>query len=129
MAPQPVMNSLDLDTYLDGKKTIADEKAFRDTRKQLAANATVIGLIDSLRYAELISGIMQASFPPGANRPANASGPKAPEGKSSFIGMSVILKTERASFELWIPVPAVGEFRRVFEPLFKSISEVERLRK
>jgi hypothetical protein len=117
-----------LDNYLDGKTTIADEKAFQETRKQLPANATVIGLVDAPRYAELISGFMQAS-PLGANRPSNASLSKVPEGKSSFIGMAFTLKTERASFELWIPVEAVGEFRRVFEPLFKSFDEVGKLGK
>jgi hypothetical protein len=118
-----------LDTYLDGKKTIADEKSFQATRKQLPANATVIVLIDAPRYAELISGFMQASLPLGASRPSNASLSKAPEGKSSFIGMAVTLKKERASFELWIPGAAVGGFRRVFEQLFVSVTELEKLSK
>ena len=118
-----------LDTYLDGKKTIADEKAFQETRKQLPANATVIGLIDAPRYAELISGFMQTFLTLGANRPSNTSFSKTREVKSCFLGMAVTLKSERASFELWLPVAAVGEFRRMFEPLFKSVDELEKLSK
>jgi hypothetical protein len=118
-----------LDTYLDGKKTIADVKAFQETRKQLPANATVIGLIDAPRYAELLSGFMQTFLTLGANRLSNTSLSKVPEGKSSFIGMAITLKTERASFELWIPVAAVGEFRRVFEPFFVTVTELEKLSK
>jgi hypothetical protein len=110
-----------LDAYLDRKQTIADEKAFQETRKQLSAQATVLGLIDAPRYAELISGFMQAFPPLGANRPT--------KGKSSFLGMAVTLKRERARFELWIPVAAVGEFRRVFEPLFESVGELRKLGK
>jgi hypothetical protein len=118
-----------LDTYLDGKKTVADEKAFQEARKQLPVNANVIGLIDAPRYAELISGFMQTFLTLGANRPSNTSFSKTREVKSCFLGMAVTLKSERASFELWLPVAAVGEFRRMFEPLFKSVDELEKLSK
>lgn len=115
-----------LDIYLDGKKTIANEKAFQETRKQLPEKATVIGLIDAPRYAEMLYGFMQASLPVGANHPSKTSDSKAPEGKSSLLGMAVILKRERASLELWIPVATVVEFRRVLEQFFVSVTELEK---
>jgi hypothetical protein len=118
-----------LDAYLDGKKTIADEKAFQETRKQLPVNATVIGLIDAPRYVELISGFAQTFLTLGANQPSKTSSSSVPEGKSCFLGMAVTLKSERASFELWVPVAAVGEFGRMFEPFFKSVDELKKLSK
>ena len=122
-----------LDAYLDGKHTVADEKAFKETRMQLPAEATGLFLLDAARYADLLSGIMQASLPLGANRPSNGNFSSAAKGKSSFIGLAVTLKSERASIELWMPVAAVAEFRRAFEPLFvsltESVDEVEKLKK
>jgi hypothetical protein len=118
-----------LDAYLDGKQTIANDTALQEARKQLPAQATVLSLIDAPRYGELISGFMRASLPLGANRHSNVLFSRDPEGKSSFLGMALTLKTERASFELWIPVAAVAEFRRVFEPLFDSVAELEKLAK
>ena len=72
-----------LDAYLDGKQTIADEKAFQETRKQLPAKATVLILIDVPHYADLISSFIRASLPLGANTPSNALISKASEGKRS----------------------------------------------
>lgn len=114
-----------LDAYLDGNQTIAEDKAFQETRKQLPSKATVLGLIDAHRYAELTSGFVQAALAPlWANWRSQANSTRATEGKSSFLGMALTLKTERASIEIWIPVAAVGEFRRVFEPLFAELEKL-----
>ena len=115
-----------LDTYLDGNKTIADEKSFLETRKQLPANATAIGVIDATRYAQLILGFMQASLPAGADRPSRTPTTPVPAGVSCFLGLAITLKSERARFELWIPVAAVGEFRHAFEPFMESFAELNK---
>jgi hypothetical protein len=115
-----------LDLYLDGKLTIADEKDFRETREHLPARATVIGLMDARRYAELIADFVHAFDARAAGRPPTAASSRAPAGKASFLGVAVTLKSERASFELWIPVTAVGEFRSALRPFFEAADQREK---
>jgi hypothetical protein len=115
-----------LDAYLDGKLTTADEKAFQETRKQLPDRATAIGLLDAQQYAEVLAGFIPAFGAPAADRPATAAPARTPKGQSSFLGMAVTLKSERASFELWIPVTAVGEFRSAFRPFFEGVADREK---
>ncbi len=109
-----------LDAYLDGQATVGKEQAFQEARKQLPAQATMLALYDVPQMAQLTSDMLYTIFK--STGLGNVGEPPAvAKGKLSFGGGVVTLQSENASFDLWIPASAAGEFRKRFEPLIRSM--------
>jgi len=42
---------------------------------------------------------------------------KAPKGKPAFFGVAVTMKNEYTSFDMFVPVTAIQQVRKMFAPL------------
>ena len=103
-----------LDQYFKGDGTVAEDKAFAAARKEMPAEATVLMLIDVIRYAELLADAVKAG--PGGAGGLNM--PAALKGKSAYAGVSVTLQPERASLDVYVPAEAVQLLFQGFFPFF-----------
>jgi hypothetical protein len=114
MAPDWSTAKAILDSYFDKKATIGDSEAFKETRKHLPAEATLLYLVDVPQYAVLIGQAMEPMFasmqlpiPPGAFRPAV-------KGKTCYIGLAVTLQPLQGSFDFWLPGKAANEVYKMY---------------
>ncbi len=108
-----------IDGFLDGKSPLSGVAAFDATRKELPTEATMLSFADGGKFAMAMGDYMLSLFKaiPGIpfNLPANM---KHVETEPSFIGISVVMKPEHGSFEMFLPAKAVQEIRKVLQPLF-----------
>ncbi len=107
-----------IEDYLKGGNPLEKDESFQLTRKQLPADATILILADTARFIETMLDMMKdalANVPgiPGGGLPAL----KAPKGKSAYFGMAVVLKAEYSSFDLFVPVTAVQQVRKMLAPV------------
>ncbi len=101
-----------LDAYLDGKATLGQEQAFRDSRKHLPAQTTMLVLMDMPVYVRMVAGYAMAILGRGTGEDAT----KAPaKGTPSYLGVAITLRPEVGSFDLWLPGSSVAEIRKAFE--------------
>jgi hypothetical protein len=98
-----------LEDHFNGTGTAGSTAAFRDVRKELPAEATVVTLIDFVRYAGIIldfaKPIIENSVPlplkiPSA--PANAP--------ATYSGAAITLKGDRAGLDIFISAETVHGF-------------------
>jgi hypothetical protein len=82
-----------LDDYFKGDDRVGDDKAFAAARKGLPPEATVVMVIDVLRYTEQLGWLMQS--------PINA--PAAKQGKPCYAGLAATLEPGRVSLDLSLP--------------------------
>jgi hypothetical protein len=88
----------ELDGYFKGDNVAADDQAFAAARQELPAEATVWMLIDVVRHAERLAGVVQPGLP--------AEIPQALKGKPGYVGMAATLEPERASLDLYVQAEA-----------------------
>ncbi len=109
-ADWPAVRKL-LDQYVKGTGTVGDLKAFKEVRKEMPAQASVLGLIDAVQYLGSVVEILKPTFgqliPPNwPNLPAKAT--------PSFFGVSVTLQPQRGSFDTFISAAAAQEIYKAF---------------
>jgi hypothetical protein len=110
-----------IDRYLDGQAAVSGEPAYQITRKQLPAEATLIGLADAGRFTQTMGDYLLSVFKAVPGLPVNLpDGIKPVTTKTSYLGVAVTLQPEHGSFDLFVPVTAVQEIRKVIQPLFKG---------
>ncbi len=105
-----------LDRYFKGKGA-GEQAAFRDVRKELPAEASLIGLVDAVQYVGAVVDVVKPLFaglfplPPGfPAKPAKES--------PSYVGAAVGLQPERGSLDVFISAGAVHEaFLAFVKPL------------
>jgi hypothetical protein len=102
-----------LDQYTKGQKTIGEEAAFKEARKQLPKEATYLTLVDVPAYSKMMVDVFQAMMP----IPIPLAAPA--KGKASYLGVAVTVKPERGSFDLWIPGTTAQEIYKMVEPIIK----------
>ncbi|MBX7103209.1 MAG: hypothetical protein K1X57_03965 [Gemmataceae bacterium] len=108
-----------MEKFLDGKGLIADSQAFQATRKQLPAQASMLYMIDAGPFANWMADYMVTMFKAMPGLPFNLPESIKPvETTSSFIGFSIAMQPERGAIDLYIPVTAVQEIRKVAMQLF-----------
>jgi hypothetical protein len=103
-----------LDPYLDKKNPIGDQEAFKDSRKHLPADTSLVVLIDVPKYATLLAEAFEpflSLFP--FPLPAGILKPAVP-GTTCFTGIAVTLQPQRASFDYWLPGKAANEIYKMF---------------
>jgi hypothetical protein len=102
-----------LDQYFKGEKKVGDVAAFRDTRKELPAEATVLALFDVVKYAAAVLDFVKPLI--GGAMPLPPNFPAAPDkAKPTYMGIAATAVPQRASFDLFLSAPAVHEFYKVF---------------
>ncbi|MCX7664275.1 MAG: hypothetical protein N2112_01865 [Gemmataceae bacterium] len=111
-----------IDEYTSNKNPLSSDTAFKETRKNLAQNANMISLFETAKTIyglytfgrDLFQGIGGAipGLPPVALPEL-----KAPEGKATYIGLSVSLKPETAEITIFVPASGFKEARKLLAPL------------
>jgi len=107
-----------IEEYLKGGNPLDKDENFQSVRKQLPADATMLMLGDTARTLEMIVDLVKdqaAALPgfPGGGIPEL----KAPKGKPAFFGVAVTMKNEYTSFDMFVPVTAIQQVRKMFAPL------------
>jgi hypothetical protein len=101
-----------LDAFLSGTQAIGGQKAFADALKQLPAQTSMVALMDGPLYIQAIAQFMGPVLK-GQGVPFEIPQMKAEKGKSYF-GFALTLRPENGSADIWIPVTAVAEIRKMF---------------
>jgi hypothetical protein len=96
-----------LDTYLKEKSPIGAEGNFKDVRKELPAETSILGMMDLVKYATAIVSAMKPLVESLVPLPANY--PPAFQGKPSFIGVAISMEKNHGSFDLYISAMAVRD--------------------
>ena len=87
--------------------------AFREARKELPAEATVVMLFDVVQYAAAVLDFVKPLI--GGAMPLPPNFPAAPDkAKPTYMGVAATAVPQRASFDLFLSAPAVHEFSEVF---------------
>jgi hypothetical protein len=104
-----------LDRYLDGRDTIGRQRAFRDSRKHLPAQASVLTLVDVRSYARAMRRFLTIVAEGAPNGKEHESPvPEAEKGEASYAGLAVTLEPGRGSLDVWFPAAAMGDYYRTF---------------
>jgi len=110
-----------LDRYLEGGSTLAKDPAYAATRKQLPAETTLLMLADAGRFTHVMTDYMVAIFKAVPVLPFNLPAEVKPvKTKTSYLGFAVTLRSENAGVDVFVPVTAVQEMRKVIMPLFQG---------
>lgn len=111
-----------IDEYTSNKNPLGSDNAFKETRKNLAQNANMISLFETAKTIhdlytfgrDLFQGIGGA-FP--GLPPVALPELKAPEGKATYIGLSISLKPETAEITIFVPASGFKEAQKLLAPL------------
>ena len=108
-----------MDEYLDGKTTVGQQASFREARKQMPAEVTMLGLMDFVPYSRSVFDVIKATL--GDQIPLPPNYPAAVPLRSSYLGFALVLKPENGGFDVWIPATGAGDLYKMFvEPLMKA---------
>jgi hypothetical protein len=103
-----------LDAYVQGKGTAGEQKAFLASRKELPADATMVMLVNFPGYLGMIADAIKAFVP------IPLPIPDIGETQASYLGMSLAIRPERGSVDIYIPGTAVQEVYKAVAPIFKA---------
>jgi hypothetical protein len=113
-----------IDAYLGGGSKLAQEEPYKATRRELPAEASILLLADAGKFSQVMLNYMLALFKAMPGLPFKLPDEVKPvKTETSFIGAAVTLKPEYGSFDLFLPVTAVQEIRKVVQPLFQGGAE------
>jgi hypothetical protein len=102
-----------LDQYFNRRQTVGDVAAFREARKELPAEATILALFDVVQYGAAVLDFVKPLIGVAMRLPPNF--PAAPDkAKPTYVGIAATAVPQRASFDLFLSAPAVHEFYTVF---------------
>jgi len=109
-----------IEDYLAGRNALTSDDAFQTTRKQLPADATMLFMGDTARVVELMASLIKdqlgaAGGIPGL--PVAIPDLKAPKGKPAYSGIALTFKSEYVTFDMFVPVVAVQQVRKMLAPL------------
>jgi hypothetical protein len=110
-----------LDEYRGGKSGVGGDPGFKQTRKNLPAEASIVGLAET---GQLIQSLaeqlkMLADTVPGFQVPLG--GVKAVKGEPTYMGLALTLKRETATVDVFVPGAAMNVAVKMLAPLFKNI--------
>jgi hypothetical protein len=109
-----------LEAFLSGKSTLANEPAYSATRSQLPHETSILTLADAGRVTQVVGNYMLALLkavpaPLPFNLPDSI---KPVQTKTSYLGFAVTLRPETAGVDVFLPVTAAQEIRKIVMPLF-----------
>jgi hypothetical protein len=100
-----------LDEYLNGVNMAGDVPAFRDVRKEMPAETSLLALIDAVQsLGAVVEGLkpMLAGFAP-PNWPVMPG-----KGAPSYVGVAVTLQPQRGGFDFFLSAAAAQELYKAF---------------
>jgi hypothetical protein len=106
-----------IDAYLDKGRALDTDPAYQFTRKQLPAEATMLMALDAAQTVYSLFGMVKDTTDAGARAGLNLPDLKSPDGKPAYLGIALVLKAPHGSFDLFIPASAVGQVRKLIQPL------------
>jgi hypothetical protein len=109
-----------LEDYLAGRNALTSDDAFQTTRKQLPADATMLFVGDTSRVIELLISLVKDQLGAAGGIPGIPVGIpdlKAPKGKPAYSGIALTFKSEYVTFDMFVPVVAVQQVRKMLAPL------------
>jgi hypothetical protein len=105
-----------LDQHFKGGKAVGDVPTFRDVRKELPAQATLLGVIDMAQYLGVVADFAKPIL--GGFIPLPPGFPAAGKGQPTFVGGAVTLGPQRGSVDAFISAASVQEcYQRFVKPL------------
>jgi hypothetical protein len=109
-----------LEQYSKGSGTVGDSKAFRDARKEMPAQTSVLGLVDAVHLFGIIFDAVRPIIPVGGLPPGWPNMP-AKGGPVGYVGLSVTLQPNRGALDLFITAAAAQEFyKAIVKPLLRE---------
>jgi hypothetical protein len=108
-----------LEGFLDGKTPVNQVPAFQNTAKQLPSPSSMVYFIDAGPFTNTMVEYMVALFKAMPALPINLPDSVKPvPTDTAFIGFAVTLQPERGSADMFLPVKAVEEMKKVIMQLF-----------
>lgn len=108
-----------LEAFLDGKAAVGEQPAFMATRKQLPPTASMFYMMDAGPFAYWLADYMVTLFKAMPALPFNfPENVKKEKTDPAFIGAALGLNPERGSFDVFVPVTAIQEIRKVVMQMF-----------
>jgi hypothetical protein len=106
--------------YLDPKRSVGADAAFKATRAQLPAEANFVVIAET---GSAITTLMDQLRATGDALPGFPKIPllKTPKGEATYVGLALALKGEIASVTAFVPTNALAVGGKVLEPFFKNI--------
>ena len=105
-----------LKQVMDAKSIVGSSEGFKVVRSNLPADATLVALVDPVKYGSLIVNVLgdvmagALPIPPGLGTVKNP--------KSTFFGASISLEPGRAGAQIALPAATVNELVNVFAKPF-----------
>lgn len=108
-----------IDKYIDGKLTIGGDPAFKATRDQLPANATVLIIAET---ASILTSLVDMARTLAQSVPgAPAIGTVKPvKGEPTYVGFALALKGETIGMTVFVPTGAMAVTRKIVEGLLRN---------
>src|SRR5262245_16987384 len=106
-----------VEAYLDKGRALEKDPAYQFTRKQLPADVTALVALDAARTVYSLFGMVKDTAGALPGFPAQLPDLKSPDGKPAYLGIALVLKAPHGSFDVFIPASAVGQVRKLIEPL------------
>ena len=109
-----------LEAYLKPADPLERDESFIGTRKQLPADISYLFAADSARFIQAVMDMVRET---AGGLPGFGGGIpelKAPKGKPAYSGMALTMKDEIFAFDVFIPVVAVQQVRKMLAPLIEG---------
>jgi hypothetical protein len=106
-----------VEAYLDKGRVLEKDPAYQFTRKQLPADVTALGVLDAAKTVYSLFGMYKDTGAAVPGLPEPLADLKSPDGKPAYLGLALILKAPHGSFDVFVPASAVGQVRKLIEPL------------
>jgi hypothetical protein len=110
-----------LDDYRGGKAGVGSVPGFALTRKNLPAEASMIGLAETGEMIQALADQLKALADNIPGFPVPLGGVKAPKGEPTYLGLALTLKRETATVDVFVPGAAMNVAVKMLAPLFKNI--------
>jgi hypothetical protein len=106
-----------VEAYLDKGRALDKDPGYQFTRKQLPADVTALAVLDAAKTVYSLFGMYKDTGAAVPGLPEPLPELKSPDGKPAYLGLALILKAPHGSFDVFIPASAIGQVRKLIEPL------------
>jgi len=107
-----------LESYSKHESMVGGQGNFKDVRKELPGEASVLMMVDMVKYATAILDFVKPMLSDKGILPKDYP-PPAPKGTHSFVGGTVILQEERAAIDKFVSAKALKDGYETFiKPFF-----------
>jgi hypothetical protein len=110
-----------IDDYRGGKGTVGADPGFKLTRKNLPAEASVIGLSETSEMIQALAEQLKTLADTIPGFPVPLGSVKAVKGEPTYVGLALTLKRETATVDVFVPGAALNVAVKMLAPLFKNI--------